>query len=145
MPIPFIPVAVIVITGIAGYVQYNRKSTSRGMTAKEQEIYAGMLNSPLDADKYEKMAAIFEGQGFKEEAQLLRKRGALRGLSPEEKDKRRDIFKKAMRSTNIEGLEMYAKALHNEGALGAEATVLKRIAGLPPVAQGESSPDDSQG
>lgn len=129
-----VPIAILALTGVAAFVQYNRKDKSRGMTANEFKIFEALMNSTDDPAKLRIMSRAFEAEGFKEEAQLLLKRASLRELPAEEKAKRKEIFRKALRSDNIDALKLYADGLHEEGATGAEQAIRKRIAGLIPKA-----------
>lgn len=135
MPIPLIPVAVaatVTLGGLAAKRFFSKSGMPKmEMTPARAEILRKTLNTTnLAASKIREVAAAFGAEGFKEEEQLLMKRAALRELTPEVKQSRREIFKKALNSRDKKQVEAIADAFEKEGAVGAANNLRKYAAGL---------------
>lgn len=110
---------------------YKSHKKASGMTPERKKIYDALMNSAQPPAKYEEMAAEFEKQGLKTEADMLRKRGKLASAPPEIKARNNAIYKQALGSTNKEAILRVATAFHAQGAIGAAASLKKYAAGLP--------------
>jgi hypothetical protein len=122
---PFIP---LVIASLAGGAYLKVRSDKRGiMTPERQQIYDAALTNLKDPIKLRSLADGFEKEGFRAQAELLRKRAVLRELSPTEREQRKKIFDKTMSSTNTKVMEQIAALLDEQGATGAAANIRLRI------------------
>jgi len=79
------------------------------------------------------MADKFEKEGLLEQATKLRKLAAIYELPAEKKAERREIFKKAMASTNRDAVNNTAQLFDDDGCVGAAAALRKYASGLPPT------------
>src|SRR5512138_1491264 len=99
MPLPLVPIIIGIGTGsVAGIVLRNRKRSPRGMTPERQQIYEAALVNLKDPEKLRQLADAFHGEECYPQANLLRKRAALRELPAEEKRKNAARFKEGMSS-----------------------------------------------
>lgn len=127
-----IPVIVIITTGAAWYKARHLK---RKMTPEQLRVYQGALEGLKDPVSLRTLAAAFRKEGYKSEAKLLEQRAALRELPKDVKEKRREIYKKALNHKDPTVVIQIAVAFEGEGATGA-AEQLKRYAdGLRKAAQ----------
>ncbi len=117
--LPLVPVGAVIVTGAAAYAATRRKK--KEMSQQQEKIYAAALNTLKDPVKLRQLADTFEKEGFKAQADLLRKRAKLRELPEDIKAKRREIWRKAITSTNIPGILTVAAAYEKEGCTGAAA------------------------
>jgi len=135
MPIPF-----IVIGGLAVVAGWSLKEwlfpqagmmsvEGRGMTPEQTAGYNEALRSK-DPIHLRALAASYRMMGFAQEAALLEKRARLRELPPDVRRARRDAFRKAMSSIQIEGLEKFANALEQEGCTDAAIAIRERVESL---------------
>jgi hypothetical protein len=97
MPLPLIPIVV----GLGGLAFWRAgRSTLRGMvTPDRQATFLKALQKndpPLTPEQLQTVAATFEGEGLHGLGGILRKRAALRKMSPAEKEKRSAIYKALM-------------------------------------------------
>jgi hypothetical protein len=116
----------LIFGGLVGGAAYAAKKRA-GMTPERQKIFEAALSNLKDPIALRKLADEFEKAGLKSQAELLRKRAALRELPPETKVKRREAFRAGMASVSKSGVESLANAFAKEGATGA-ATALRNYA-----------------
>ncbi len=114
--IPLLPVTILALMGGTGYVVYKRKGK---MTPDRKKLFETAFETLKPPAKLRELANMFEKEGHKTEAELLRKRAALREQSPEKTAKERAIFKQAMSSNNPDAVMKIAKIFRDKGALGA--------------------------
>jgi hypothetical protein len=124
---PLIPV---VIGGLAVSAAWKVHQRSNAMTPERQKLFDAAIQSLPDPDKLRKLADAFEQQGLKTQAELLRKRAALRELPKEVQQARKQVFIKAMSSTDPEKVEQMATVFHGEGCIGAAAVLNLYAEGL---------------
>ena len=134
MPIPLVPVALATLGLLAWRSAAKRdKETAPDygvMTNDRQVVYNVAMNDTAEPEKIENLATAFEAQGLPAQADMLRKRAALRRLPDNVKAERREVFKKAMSVTDPakkDAIRNVAAAFHGEGAVGA-AEALYRYA-----------------
>ena len=125
-----LPVAagIAVLSGLAWF--QTRRVMKGELTPEREKIFMSAMASMKDTAELRGLADKYQQMGLPHEAEMLRKRAALRDLPKEVADKRREGFKKAMSSTNKEALAAFAGALEAEGAIGAAEKVRQRIASL---------------
>lgn len=121
MALPLLPLLVLGLAGGAAYT-VSRKPKAE-MTPDRQVIFQTALESVADPAKLKAMADVFESQGLKEQADLLRKRAALRSMPPDVKEERRAAFQAGMASQNPVAVNRLADAFEAEGALGAASAL----------------------
>lgn len=132
MPIPFLPIAVLSLCGVAIIKKTSQKETANQerktfMNGERKAIYESALRSLREPEKLLILAAKFEGEGLKNEGWALRQRARLRALPTETKQARRRAFKSAMASTNPEAVERMAQAFEQDFCFDA-ATKLREYA-----------------
>ena len=121
-----------------GFLGGKRYEVVKGMTPEQKKIYEEALKTLKDPTKLRKLADEFERNGFKDEADLLRKRAALRELPPEQKAIRREAFRKAISvgkdgkvtQEQIDRVKKMAHTFHLQGATGNAAALLSHATGL---------------
>lgn len=124
-----LPVIAVVLVGGAVYRAF-RKPTHVGMTAERQKIYQAALVTLKEPAKLEALAQSFENEGCIAEARFLRQRAALRSLPKETKKARREVFARAINSSNADAIRKVASAFAGEGALGAAANLRRHADSL---------------
>jgi phosphopentomutase len=124
MPIPLIP---IVIGSLAATAAFKVHQRSNAMTPERQKLFDAAIQALPDPEKLRKLADAFQQQGLSKQADLLRKRAALRELPEATKQARKEVFIKTMNSTDPDKVEQAAAVFHGEGCIGA-AAVLKLYA-----------------
>jgi hypothetical protein len=132
MPFPLIPIAILGLVGTAGVVQSRRakKEVDPSVIAQRQMVYETALNTVKDPAKLRSLSAAYREQGLIAEADMLMKRAALQDLPEETKEARREVFRKAMASTNVPAILALANAYDGEGCTGAAQNLRKYAAGL---------------
>jgi hypothetical protein len=123
--IPLIPV---LLAG-GSWLAY-RRFFNKGMTPDRKKIYDAAIVSMQEPVKLRALADTFEKEGLRGEADMLRKRAALREAPPAVKAARRMAFKKAMGSDNPDAILEVAKAHEALGAMGAAAELKLRAANV---------------
>jgi hypothetical protein len=117
-------IPIVLVTAIAiPVVNAWRKPKRAGLTGRRAAIFESALVTMKKPDDLRTLATAFEGEGLIPEADLLRKRAALRELPKETRKQRRAIFSKAIKSSNIEAIRKVADAFRSEGCTGAAATL----------------------
>lgn len=114
----------LVVAGLGGWFGVNEFKKWRAYTPERKAMFEKAMNSPMDPGQLRAMADSFERDGLKKQAIALRKRASLREAPDSVKAKRREVFKKAMQSTDPRAIESVAKAHEEIGAVGA-ASALK--------------------
>lgn len=107
--------------------EHDKKGPPGILTPERKVIFETALNEVKEPAKIRALADAFRQQGLYNEAVILEKRAKLRELSPEIKEQRREIFKKAMASNDPIAVETVALAFEQEGATGA-ASALREYA-----------------
>ncbi len=117
-----IPALVPVAVGAAslgGFYLYKQRKYSLAMTPERIKVYEQALSSLKDQTKLRVLADEFEKAGCVKEAQHLRKRAALRDLSPAEKKVNSNRYKAAMaamKSSQVHGEADYFEEIGADGA-----------------------------
>jgi len=119
MPIPFIPIVVLSLCGVAIVKKTSQKEientkTKTFMNGERKAVYDSALHSLREPEKLLILATVFEEQGLKNEAWTLRQRARLRALPVEVKQARRRAYKTAMASTNPDAIEKVADAFEKD-------------------------------
>jgi hypothetical protein len=144
-------IPVIVGLGIVSIFKGKNKADRTGqMTPERTHLFQSALNSSVLAPKQlETLADAFHAQGLPAEAILLRKRAKLRGMSPEEKRIRADIFRKALASKDPDAVERVAAVYESQGATGSAKRLrmlaislrtVKEVKPVPPAAPPAPAP-----
>ncbi len=119
--------------GVAYLYWKNRTHPSVAMTPERQKVYEAALKDLRDSAKLRTLAEAFEKEGLAKEADMLRKRAALYELPKETQVARRQVFKAALKSPNVHGVEAVADAFEGEGATGAAEALRIHAAALRSV------------
>lgn len=123
-----IPIALGV--GAMGAAWWKVKNRKPKMTPARKRIYTEALRSLKDPAKLKVLADEFEKEGLKHEAEMLRKRAALRAKPEVLKKEHAEAFRKGMASTNPEGVNKLANAFAKTGALAAASRLKQYAKGL---------------
>lgn len=116
---------------LSGLAWWKTRQTKKGeLTPEREKTFLAAMSSMKNSGDLRGLADKYQQMGLSYEADMLRKRAALKDLPKEIADKRHAAFQKAMGSTNKEALAAFAGALEAEGAIGAAEKVRKRIAAL---------------
>ena len=136
-----LPLMIIGLIGTAGVVQVKRgkKGVDPRTVAERQVIYETALNTVKDPIKLRTLAQTYRSEGLTAEADMLYKRAALQELPEDVKEARREVFRKAMASTNVDAILGLARAYDSEGCTGAAQNLRKYAAGLSTA---EEKPND---
>jgi hypothetical protein len=117
------------------YVRHKRKP--KGLTPERKRVYEEALKSLKDPDKLRQLADVFEKEGLKTEANMLRSRAGLRELPPEQKAARKVAFQAGMKTHKDDGsvqnpdqVEKLAGAFLSQGATGNAAALKRHAEGL---------------
>ena len=125
------PIVPSIIAGLATVaIIKNRNSTKGVMTPERTIVYETALSKLKDSVKLHQLADAFESEGLRPQANVLRKRAALRDLPREVREARRTVFRKAMSSTDATAVKQIANAYRADGATGAADALDKYAAGL---------------
>jgi len=116
-----IPIAVVL--GTATLYRIYRRPPRMGMTGKRRQIYESALVTLKHPEKLRTLATAFEGEGLIAEADLLRKRAAIRELPKAKREARREVFRKAIQSSNIPAIRAVADEFRAAGCTGAAANL----------------------
>ena len=127
MPIPLIPIVVGSLAATAAWKVHKR---SNAMTPERQKLFDAAIQSLPDPEKLRKLAEAFQAEGLSKQADLLRKRAALRELPKETQEARKQVFIKTMSITDPEKVEQAATVFHGEGCIGAAAVLNLYAEGL---------------
>lgn len=106
----------------------SKMTKKKGMTPDRDKIYQEAMKNVRDGDKLRALAIVYDKEGLTNEADMLRKRAALREQPEEAKKARREAFKKTMSSTDHDGIIKVAEEFEKVGATGA-AEALRTYAG----------------
>lgn len=135
-----IPVAVVL--GTVTLYRIYRRPRRVGMTGKRRQIYESALVTLKQPEKLRALAAAFEGEGLIAEADLLKKRAAIKELPKSKREERRAIFRKAIQSSNIPAIRAVADEFRAAGCTGAAANLYQHADSL--VEQAEAMVVDSE-
>lgn len=127
MALPLIPIAV---ASLAGYGAWRKFKKPAAMTPERKKIFEQAMRTLDDPEKLRKLADEFEKQKLKPQANELRKRAAIFAASPAVKEQRKQVFKKAMNSSNPTAIKQVAAAFHKVGHYEAAEKLRKYAQGL---------------
>lgn len=97
-----------------------KNSSQKGVwTPERREMYEAALKELKDPEKLRKLAEHMERAGFPVEANVLRRRADLRAADPAKKEERRQVYEKAMKSTNIAAILRIADMFEAMTATGS--------------------------
>lgn len=123
--LPIIPIA----AGLGGLAWW-RASRRKGMTPERQKVYDTALATLKDPAGLRTLADSFAKEGLSAQAEMLRKRAALRELPEQTKVDRREALRKGLASNDQTAVSKLAAAFAREGASGAAEQLLKHVNGL---------------
>ena len=134
MPLPLLPILVSLF-GAAAWHQASKKD-SKGpgkgvLTAERQHYYETAMKELQDPDKLRELARTYREQGLPAHADMLEKRANLRALPENIKLARREVYKKAMKSTDATAIRNLANVYEQQGATGAAKSLRDYAASLP--------------
>lgn len=129
--LPLLPLAIGGLVGVSWWAQKHRKG---GMTAERKILLDTLINTPQTPATLKTMADAFEKQGLKPQAEMLRKRAALRELPDDVKERRKQVFRDAMASQDPAAVLKVAAAFDKEGYTGNAAALRTYAAGLKKAA-----------
>jgi len=114
--IPLIPVLV----ASAGWFGWKKYQHTKALTPERKAIFDKAMNDESATSAYLKQLADgFDKEGLAPEAKRLRQRAALKDAPPEVKARRREVFTKALQSTDPDAILAVAAAHEKIGATGA--------------------------
>lgn len=116
-----IPLAVVL--GTVTLYRVYRRPRRVGMTGKRMQIYQSALVTLKEPEKLRALAAAYEGEGLIAEADLLKKRAAIKELPKNKREERRAIFRRAIESSNIPAIRAVADEFRAAGCTGAAANL----------------------
>lgn len=115
--IPFLPALLI---GTGGWFGWKKYQHSKALTPERLAVFTKAMNTEDATPQYLRdLANAFAGYGLDKEAKLLNQRAALKEAPPEVKARRREVFIKAMQSTDVDKILAVARAHEQIGATGA--------------------------
>jgi hypothetical protein len=113
-----IPVVLLAsMSALAAWRVRNRKP--KGLTPQRRAVFEGALVTLKDPTKLRELADVYTKEGLTSEADILRKRAAIRELPKAIKLQRKAVFKKAINSKNPDAIRDVAAAFAGEGCFGA--------------------------
>jgi len=113
-----IPLGIIAaMSAVAAWRVRNRKP--KGLTPQRRAVFEGALATLKDPTKLRELADVYTKEGLTSEADILRKRAAIRELPKAVKLQRKAVFKKAINSKNPDAIREVAAAFAGEGCFGA--------------------------
>jgi len=120
-----------ILIGVGSVVCYKlwQKKTGQ-MNPERQQIYEQALVSLADPVSLRNLADAFQKEGLTEQADMLRKRAALREMPEDVKEGRRRALAKGLKSEDKVGVATLADAFEKEGAVGAAQRLRDYLAGL---------------
>ena len=127
-----VPLFIISLITTAGVVKVRRdkKAADPQRRAERQVIYDTAMNTTKDPAVLRELAGGFREEGMEEEADKLEQRAYLQELPPEVKKARKEAFKKAMASTDVETILEMADVYDSQGCNVASGNLRKYAAGL---------------
>ncbi len=125
------------VAGLAAWAFFKKKKPRGVMSPEQKMIYKTALEELKEPEKLLALADAFEKEGFTEQAELLRKRAAIRSQPDDVKAAHKAAFRKGMASVNPLAARNLAKAFHSMGAVGSAAALNNYASGLE-TAQGKS-------
>lgn len=147
----FLLAPALILAGLTGAAAWRAaKRPPKVMTPEQHRIYEAALLSLKEPAKLRTLAATFAKAGFPAEAEVLRKRAALRELPAATKQARAAVFRKAAASLNPQAVKEVAAAFAAEGCYGAASrlheyadSLLCNVLEAPLPAQPEAEAEDS--
>lgn len=141
MPLPLLPIVVVCLGAAAYHKTSSRKGPGKGvLTPERQHFFEFAIKECKDPEKLRSLAKTYREQGLAMHADMLEKRANLRAIPEDKKKERRAIFKRAMKSTDINAIRNLANAYEREGCTGAAKELRDYAASLPVVAPAEVKP-----
>lgn len=141
MPLPLLPIVVVCLGAAAYHKTTSKKGPGKGvLTPERQHYFETAIKDLKDPEKLRNLAKTFREQGLPMHADMLEKRANLRAIPEAKKKERRAIFKRAMKSTDINAIRNLANAYEREGCTGAAKELRDYAASLPVVAPAEVIP-----
>lgn len=136
-------------TIVIGYQLFKRQGGPAfgAMTPQREEVFNNALEHLKDPERLKKLADVFEQEGLKTQASILRRRAAWRARDQKTKDEHEAIFQKALQSKNVDAILRVALAFegmtatlkakqlreHAEKVKTGEKTVIETTAEVKPV------------
>lgn len=141
MPLPLLPIVVVCLGAAAYHKTSSQKGPGKGvLTPERQHFFEVAIKECKDPEKLRIFAKKYREQGLPMHAEMLEKRANLRAIPNDKKKERRAIFKRAMKSTDINAIRNLANAYEREGCTGAARELREYAASLPVVAPAEVTP-----
>ena len=109
----------LIVLGTSAFYGHKAYKVHKAFTPERKALYSKLMNSPSDPTALRSAADSFQAAGLTKQADMLRKRAALREAPESLKAARREVFKKAMGSNDPSAIEAVAKAHEDVGAEGA--------------------------
>ena len=128
----------------AAWKKHHQKGPS-GMTPGRKKVFEVTLKAQKDPAKVLTMAATFDKAGLKAEAGELKKRAAILSAPPSVVKARKEVFLKALKSTDQAAVKKVADAFHNLGHYDAAAKLRAYSRGLLSHFPGKASAAASMG
>lgn len=127
-----VPLFIISLVTTAGVVKARRdkKAADPQRRAERQVVFETAMNTTKDPAILRDLAAAFREEDMPEEADKLEARAWLQELPPEVKKARKEAFKKAMSSTNVEAILEMADAYDSQSCDVAARNLRNYAAGL---------------
>lgn len=138
MPLPLLPLVVGSLVA-AAYHKSFRTGTgpAKGvLTPERQMIFETAIKEVKDPDKLRTLSQAFREQGLPGQADMLEKRANLRAMPEATKTARREVYRRAMKSTDGNAIRNLANAYEREGATGAAESLREYAASLPVIIPG---------
>jgi hypothetical protein len=141
MPLPLLPIVVVCLGAAAYHKTTRNKGPGKGvLTPERQHFFESAIKDCKDPEKLRILAKTYREQGLTMHADMLEKRANLRAIPDDKKKERRAIFKRAMKSTDINAVRNLANAYEREGCTGAAKELRDYAASLPVLAPAEVKP-----
>jgi len=134
MPVPWIPVFIVGLA-TAAYVRAGKRTAKGVLTPEREAVLKAALETVQDPAKLRSLADVYEKEGLKDEAELLRKRAKLRELPKAVKDARQAAFRETLKSKDPVAVRRVAAAFRKEGCTGAAAKLEEYAKGLEVAAK----------
>jgi hypothetical protein len=104
-----------------GYVAWKVKKPMGSMNPRQRIIFQNLLsatNPETSVDTFLKFAALFDREGFRPEADILRKRARIASLPPQAQAKLKMAFQNGLRSNDAVAVRDLANYFEREGFFG---------------------------
>lgn len=127
MAFPLVPALIVGLMAGGAAVAVKRR---KRLSVEHKLIFESAMTTLKDGDDLRALADVFEKEGYKDQAEMLRGRAKLRELPPDVKQQRRDIFYEALGATDPVYINKIADAFEKEHATGAAAKLREYADGL---------------